>query len=181
MSERSLDNIDLTKLFVYVLGFMALCAVLIVFLIMPVIRDYKKTVVQLGHQNNINIGINEKFQISKNRLDGLQNENKDILERFNTDFNESELLDFLNEYFVDSNLTKIPKAEQKYLQQEFNASAILDNPKKFYDFVNALQTYKNVIKLELPIDLRSREDGDIDIKFALKVYSSKTEGNVTQK
>ncbi|TQR54198.1 hypothetical protein [Campylobacter troglodytis] len=176
MNDRSLDNINLTKLLVYAFCLLCLCAILIVFLIIPVLRDYKRATAQLEHQRNINLDLSQKFQAAENRLNDLQFTNKDILSRLHSDFNASDFLSFLDTYFKDANLTLLPtQKDLKYLHQDLNITGVIEKPANFYDFVDALQKYKNIIKLELPMNLQSRSDGLIDIDFAVKIYSSKME------
>lgn len=174
-SDRSLEQLDITKLVLYAMGFIAVCAVLIIFLVMPVLKNYKSALSELSTQTHINKLINEDFQISLNRLETLKNENKDLLAQFDADFNATHLLKFLGKYFDEPNLTEIKNkgTKQEYLQYEFNVSAILDNPKQFFSFIDALNTYQSLIRLETPVDLNSRDDGEIDISFMLKVYSSR--------
>lgn len=174
-SDRSLEQLDITKLVLYAMGFIAVCAVLIIFLVMPVLKNYKSALSELSTQTHINKLINEDFQASLNRLEILKGENKDLLTQFDADFNATHLLKFLGKYFDEPNLTEIKNngAKQEYLQYEFNVSAILDNPKQFFSFIDALNTYQSLIRLETPVDLNSRDDGEIDISFMLKVYSSR--------
>lgn len=174
-NDRSLEQIDLSKLVLYTLAFVALCGCLIMFLVMPTFKEYKKALSELSTQTHINKLVNEDFQASLNRLEHLKSENKALLEQFDADFNATHLLKFLDKYFDEADFTEIKNngAKQEYLQYEFNVSAILDHPKQFYSFIDALNTYQSLIKLESPLDLKSRDDGEIDISFMLKVYSSR--------
>lgn len=174
-SDRSLEQIDIGKLALYALGFVVVFAGLIFFLVIPILKDYKVALSELSTQTNINSIINADFQASLNRLETLKGENKDLLAQFDADFNATHLQKFLGKYFDEPNLTQIKNngAKQEYLQYEFNVSAILDNPKQLYSFIDALNTYQSLIRLEAPVDLNSRDDGEIDISFVLKVYSSR--------
>lgn len=174
-SDRSLDQIDASKLVLYVLLFVAVCAGLIILLVIPILKDYKNALNELSTQTHINALIDANFQESLSRLEQLKSENKAVLEQFDADFNASHLSKFLNKYFIEPNLTPIKHsgAKAEYLQHEFNVSAILENPKQFYSFIEALNHYDNVIALETPINLKSTDEGDIDIHFTLKVYSSR--------
>ncbi len=174
-NDRSLEQIDFTKLMLYAMGFVAVFAGLILFLVIPILKDYKAVLNELSTQTNINSIINEDFQASLNRLENLKSENKDLFAQFDADFNATHLLKFLDRYFDEPNLKEIKNkgAKQEYLQYEFNVSAILDNPKQFYSFIDALNTYQSLIRLESPVDLNSRDDGEIDISFKIKVYSSR--------
>lgn len=175
-NDRSLEQIDVSKLVLYTLVFIALCAILIIFLVIPILKDYKNALNELSTQTHINKLINEDFQASLNRLEHLKSDNKALLEQFDADFNATHLLKFLGKYFEEVDLVEIKNndAKQEYLQYEFNLSAILDNPKQFYSFIDALNTYQSLIRLESPVDLSSRDDGEIDINFMLKVYSSRS-------
>ena len=80
----------------------------------------------------------------------------------------------MENYFFEPVLSEIKhKKKPEYLLGEFNVSAVMDNPKIFYRFIEDLKGYQSLIKLETPIDLRSRDDGEIDIKFIIKVFSSR--------
>ena len=174
MNDRSLEQISLTKLVLYSLAFITLCGGLIAFLIMPILRDYKSSVAELNSQNGINYAINESFQESLERVQGLENENKAILTQFDAEFNKSSLITFLENYFFEPTLSEIKlKEKPKYLGYEFNVSAVMDNPKIFYRFIEDLRGYDSLIKLETPIDLRAQDDGEIAISFIIKVFSSR--------
>lgn len=174
MNDRSLEQINITKLVLYSLVFICLCGGLIMFLIMPILQDYKSSMAELSSQNGINYAVNESFQESLERVQGLEKDNKELLTQFDADFNKTHLVGFLENYFFEPVLSEIKhKKKSEYLLGEFNVSAVMDNPKIFYRFIEDLKSYQSLIKLETPIDLRSRDDGEIDIKFIIKVFSSR--------
>ncbi len=173
MNDRSLEQISIPKLLLYSLAFICACAGLIVFLIMPILRDYKSSVAELGSQNSVNYAVNESFQASLERVQGLQSENKAILKQFDAEFNRSALITFLENYFFEPRLNELESKEKpEYLQHEFNVSAVMDNPKIFYRFIEDLRGFESLVKLETPIDLRAQEDGEIAVSFIIKVFSS---------
>ncbi len=144
------------------------------FLIMPILQDYKSSMAELSSQNGINYAVNESFQESLERVQGLEKDNKELLTQFDADFNKTHLVGFLENYFFEPALSEIKhKKKPEYLLGEFNVSAVMDNPKIFYRFIEDLKGYQSLIKLETPIDLHSRDDGEIDIKFIIKVFSSR--------
>ncbi|EIE9413924.1 hypothetical protein LEZ71_005357, partial [Escherichia coli] len=49
--------------------------------------------------------------------------------------------------------------------------ATMNNPRRLYDFIDALKNYNNLIKLDYPLNLKAGEQG-ISIDLTLKVYSS---------
>lgn len=174
-SDRSLEQLDISKLVLYVLAFIAVCAGLIIFLVIPILNDYKNALNELSSQANINSIIDSEFQTSLNRLESLKNENKALFEQFDGDFNLTHFSKFLNQYFITPTLSEIKQsgAKPEYLQYEFNVSATLESPKSFYEFIEALNVYRNLIELETPINLQSTEEGEISINFMLKIYSSR--------
>lgn len=63
--------------------------------------------------------------------------------------------------------------KEPYLQGVYQVSAILNDPKNFYAFIDALKNYQNILNINLPINLQA-QNTHINIHFTLKVYSSHT-------
>ena len=56
------------------------------FLIMPILQDYKSSMAELSSQNGINYAVNESFQESLERVQGLEKDNKELLTQFDADW-----------------------------------------------------------------------------------------------
>lgn len=180
MNDRSLEYLSLTKLFAYAFVFIALCGALIAFLIMPILEDYRASVAELGSQNAINAAAQEQFEAARSRLQDYETANKAVLSQFEADFNATNLVKFLNDYFFEPRLKELkidlknePDANSReYLRHKFEVSAVMDDPKYFYAFVEQLKDFTNLVKIEMPVDFRSNQSGQIDLKFVLKIYSA---------
>ena len=77
------------------------------FLIMPILQDYKSSMAELSSQNGINYAVNESFQESLERVQGLEKDNKELLTQFDADFNKTHLVGFLENYFFEPVLSEI--------------------------------------------------------------------------
>ena len=46
----------------------------------------------------------------------------------------------------------------------------MKTPAKFYEFMDALQNYENIVKIDFPIKMR-KDTKKIDATFGVKIYS----------
>ena len=142
--DRSLQNIDVTKLLIYVLLFIVACLVMIFGFLVPNIKEYR-----------------EIKQNDKAVLDALENK-----------FDADKFAQFASKYFTNVNLSE-PKEAAKNGEIsvcELTVTGSMKTPAKFYEFMDALQSYENIVKIDLPIKMR-KDAEKIDATFGVKIYS----------
>lgn len=176
MKDRSLSDLNLNKILLCTLGFILFCAVLILVLILPILKDYQSTNAKLYIQNSQNANTKSKLEQSEQRLSTLQNANKQIFAHFDNGFKEKDLNTLLNQFFSQVELKKIYSLKENgkkedYLLYEYEVTANLKEVLNLYNFMDKLKNYQNIIEVDLPINLQAQEQ-NIKTKFNLKIYSS---------
>ncbi|EEC4842039.1 hypothetical protein G5F52_000369 [Campylobacter lari] len=169
-NDKSLEEADVLKILIYSFSFVALCAILILFLIVPFLKDYKIEHSRLSTQQIQNTKAINELQALEKVIDEFQKVNAQNLAQINAEFSQKELLEFMKNYFDDVKINLIPiKKEQEYLKYQFGANVKMKNPQAFYSFLNDLQRYKNLIEVSTPVEFKS-EEKHINLKFKIKVF-----------
>ncbi|EAK9945600.1 hypothetical protein A0Y81_00540 [Campylobacter lari] len=169
-NDKSLEEADVLKILIYSFSFVALCAILILFLIVPFLKDYKIEHSRLVTQQIQNTKAINELQALEKVIDDFQKKNAQNLAQINAEFSQKELLEFMKHYFDDVKINLIPiKQEQEYLKYQFGANVKMKNPQAFYSFLNDLQRYKNLIEVSTPVEFKS-EEKHINLKFKIKVF-----------
>lgn len=170
MKDKSLEEIDLLKLLVCALSFISICTALILFLLLPTLKNYKQTNLVENSQLAILKAVKSKFDLSENKIATLRNENNKSLEQFEQNFNIGNFDTFLQKYFQNVKIQEVKlEKQEKYLKNILAVHATMNNPKRLYDFIDALKNYDNLIKLDYPLNLKAGNK-DIQISFNLKIY-----------
>ncbi len=172
MKDKSLEELNILKIIVYVLSFITVCTALILFLLLPVLKDYKQTHLRKNSQAAIFNAAKAKLDASENKLIILRTENNKSLEQFEQKFNLAHLQNFLEKYFENIQITELElDKKEKYLTHRINIRALINNPRRLYDFVDALAQYNNLIKIDYPMTLKASDHG-IMINLNVQIYSN---------
>ncbi len=172
MKDKSLEELNILKIIVYVLSFITVCTALILFLLLPVLKDYKQTHLRKNSQEAIFNAAKAKLDASENKLIILRTENNKSLEQFEQKFNLAHLQNFLEKYFENIQITELElDKKEKYLTHRINIRALINNPRRLYDFVDALAQYNNLIKIDYPMTLKASDHG-IMINLNVQIYSN---------
>lgn len=171
MKDKSLEELNIVRILILALSFISVCTALILFLLLPVLKDYE----QINLRENSQIGTVNSFKIdlkaSEYKIAQLKHNNKKNLDQFQQKFDEKKLDEFLKYYFKNIKITNIKiQTPQEYLHKELKIEALMNNPKNFYNFINALKNYDNLIKVSYPIQLKATPKG-IAINFSVEIYS----------
>ena len=143
----------------------------IYYILIPAISDYLR-------QDEINrVSITEimekekKYSELSEEVDRVYMENDKVIEAFNQIFSVNDFLEFCDQYFHESTLTKVDldTFTGEYIIYQFHTSMKVENPKNFYSFLEGLSTYKNIIQIEYPIKMEG-SGNFIKISFKIKVY-----------
>ncbi len=172
MKDKSLEELNILKIIVYVLSFITVCTALILFLLLPVLKDYKQTHLRKNSQAAIFNAAKAKLDASENKLITLRTENNKSLEQFEQQFNLAHLQNFLEKYFESIQITELElDKKEKYLTHRINIRALINNPRRLYDFVDTLAQYNNLIKIDYPMTLKASDHG-IMINLNVQIYSN---------
>ncbi|MBZ7947759.1 hypothetical protein H2256_02145 [Campylobacter sp. RM9929] len=171
MKDKSLEELNIVRILILALSFISICTALILFLLLPVLKDYE----QINLRENSQIGTVNSFKIdlksSEDKVTHLQNINKKNLDQFQQKFDEKKFNQFLKYYFKNIKITNIKlQSQEEYLYKKLKIEGLMDNPKNFYNFIDALKDYDNLIKISYPIVLKATPKG-IAINFYIEIYS----------
>ncbi len=178
MNNKKLDTLmkDFSpiKTLVFFLIFSIMCMIVIFAFLVPNIKEYKS--VKIEYTRHLK-SLNKSIQIQNQKEDELQNitkNNMKILDALIKKFNKTNFLNYTNRFFSDVKLSKkINLNEQdKFVIYELNVTTSLKSPNNFYDFLDGLSTYENIIKADFPIKLIAQKD-KIKSSFKIKVYNAK--------
>ncbi|TQR29359.1 hypothetical protein DMB92_08330 [Campylobacter sp. MIT 99-7217] len=172
-TDKSLEDAKFLTLAIYALVFVALCGLLIIFLLLPLVNKHKIVASNLASQNLINQSIQNVLNQSQAMLDELISENNQTLTHFDTAFKKERFVEFAGDFFEvvqleEQNITQT----EPYLKALFHLKAKIKTPNDLYAFIEALNEYDNVIKIVFPFELKINQD-KIDMDLNFKVYSSK--------
>ncbi|HEC1769322.1 TPA: hypothetical protein R1730_001586, partial [Campylobacter lari] len=93
--DKSLEEADILKILIYSFSFVALCAILILFLIVPFLKDYKIEHSRLTAQQIQNTKALNELQALEKVIRDFQSTNAQNLAQINAEFSQKELMDFM--------------------------------------------------------------------------------------
>ncbi|HEB9332862.1 TPA: hypothetical protein ACOS3E_000653 [Campylobacter coli] len=172
MKDKSLEELNILKIIIYVLSFITVCTALILFLLLPLLKDYKQTNLRKNSQVAIFNAAKAKLDTSENKISTLRTENNKSLEQFEQNFNLTHFQNFLEKYFKNIQATELKlDKKEKYLTHRINIQASINNPRRLYDFIDALAQYNNLIKIDYPMTLKASDHG-IMVDLNVQIYSN---------
>ena len=139
--------------------------------IIPSIKEYKSKKSDIHRYTSQNKHLIEKQESLSAMVEQYQEENNTTIKSFSHDFNQSAFLDFAGKYFshvslVEGNVTSTQSQFQTY---SFSATSQAKTPIEFYKFIDALDRYPSIIKINFPITLIS-EGQAIELSFSMSIY-----------
>jgi len=170
--DRSLQNIDVTKLLIYVLLFIVACLVMIFGFLVPNIKEYKQVKYESRMQIAASAQTQRIYDAKSKALNEIKQNDKAVLDALKNKFDADKFAQFASKYFTNVNLSE-PKEAAKNGEisvYELTVTGSMKTPAKFYEFMDALQSYENIVKIDLPIKMR-KEAEKIDATFGVKIYS----------
>lgn len=170
--DRSLQNIDVTKLLIYVLLFIVACLVMIFGFLVPNIKEYKQVKYESRMQIAASAQTQRIYDAKSKALNEIKQNDKAVLDALESKFDADKFAQFASKYFTNVNLSE-PKEAAKNGEisvYELTVTGSMNTPAKFYEFMDALQSYENIVKIDLPIKMR-KEAEKIDATFGVKIYS----------
>ncbi len=169
--EKKENNSKIKQITIFTFITLFIMGISIYYILIPAIADYLK-------QEEVNmISINQIIEKEKiyselsEEVDRVYMENDKVIEAFNQVFSVNDFLEFCDQYFHESTLRKIDldTFSGDYIIYQFHTTMSVNNPKKFYRFLEALSGYKNIVQIDYPIKMVG-DRGFIKISFKIKVY-----------
>ena len=170
--DRSLQNIDVTKLLIYVLLFIVACLVMIFGFLVPNIKEYKQVKYESRMQIAASAQTQRIYDAKSKALNEIKQNDKAVLDALENKFNADKFAQFASKYFTNVNLSEPKEAAKNgdISVYELTVTGSMKTPAKFYEFMDALQSYENIVKIDLPIKMR-KDAKKIDATFGVKIYS----------
>ena len=170
--DRSLQNIDVTKLLIYVLICIIACLAMIFGLLVPNIKEYKQVKYESRMQIAASAQTQRLYDAKSKALDEIKQNDKAQLDALENKFDADKFTQFASKYFANVNLSELEEAEKndEISVYELTVTGSMKTPAKFYEFMDALQSYENIVKIDFPIKMR-KDAEKIDAIFGVKIYS----------
>jgi len=178
-------KIKLSRQMIYLLSLSVILFIVVLlfaFLILvPEGKDYRVKKIEVNRQNlefrqleNYSYKIEEKFQT-------LKSDNRHIITAFNTAFNLQRFEKKYKTFFNSLKLSKVLKVENEngFTTYEVNTTSLINSPKSFYDFLDAINKSDWIIAINFPINFK-RDDKLIKSSFSMKVYNNIVDVNTTK-
>lgn len=173
--DTSLENIDIVKLLLFILAFALICIIMIFAFIVPNIKEYRKLNTQNRSQTASYMKTKHIHDTKSQNLINLKDTNKFIIDSYDTKFDKTKFINFASGFFKNVSLNELEKVnsdEKEYFLYELNVISSVKTPSKFYEFLDALNKYENIIKTEFPIKMQGNADS-IKTTFNIRVYGKK--------
>lgn len=171
--DRSLEQIDIVKLLLFLLIFVVISMSMIFALIVPDIKTFKRAKAEHRSQFMTTSRVENILGEKEKELKQLSSENLKILDAFVNSFDETRFIKYTSQFFEEVTLMKVKKEEmsdqKEFMMYELNVTSTLKSPSNFYAFLEGLNRYENIVKADFPIEMQA-EDGYIRAQFSIKVY-----------
>lgn len=170
MRDKSFEEINSLKLLILALSFVSVCTALILFLLLPTLKEYKQISMRENSQTALLNSTQKKLQTSEERIKFLRIENNKSLEQFQNAFDEEKFELFLNTFFKKVQIKTLKNDDEEYLKHSFIVQASMNNPRQLYDFIDALKVFESLVKIDYPLSLKAK-DKEILLSFVVKIYA----------
>ncbi len=169
MSKNKFE-IGFIKIFLLFFIFAAISLALVFVLIIPSLSDYKRVNLHLSKQESLNQSLKKDIKIKKDKLQKLINKDNraDLLK---SNFHIDKLKAYMDKFFKETKFSKIKITNKKFTSYEFSVETRANTPGNFYNFLDQLSSYKNIIKIDYPVLMQAQKDG-IKINFNVKIYKN---------
>ena len=160
------------------LGYLSLALILVslvvFFMIVPTIKEYRENSGNYRRAALVLEQTNNEYKEMIKDFNDLKRENKRVLQSFKKNFSIGKFLRDSRRFFKNTSIARIGRANyiDNFDTYEFNATSNIKEPKHFYDFLDYLSKYDNVIEADFPINFEQKENYII-ANFKLKIYNTK--------
>lgn len=170
--DRSLEKIDIMKLLIFLMVFIVITFGLIFLLIIPNVKEHRTLKAEhkrvLVHKTRVeNLFLEREAELSK-----LKADNAHVIKAFRHAFTQSEFMEYAKKFFTDVRLSEVSKSgyQKEFTEYELNVTSALKTPSNFYNFLEGLNRYSNIIQADFPIHLEATDKEHITSTFKIKVY-----------
>lgn len=169
--DKSMEKIDVVKLLIYLMVFIVIALSMILFLIIPNIKDYRASQAiykqALVHKMRVENVLHER----QNEYNKLKNDNRRSITAFMHKFSKDNFVAYTKKFFDEVELKEIERKNYKkeFTQYSLKVTSSLKSPTNFYLFLKGLNRYENIVQADFPIHMESNAT-KISSSFTLRVY-----------
>lgn len=169
--DKSMEKIDIVKLLLYLLIFIIVTFVMVLFLIVPNIKDYRASKNIYKKSLIHKIRVENVLSDRDKELNTLNIENRRAITSFMHKFSSDNFIKHAGKFFREVTLVEVAKKgyKKEFIEYELKVSSKLKSPTNFYTFLEGLNRYENIVQADFPIRMESNESG-ISSAFTIKVY-----------
>jgi competence protein ComGC len=169
MAKNSGDST--IKFLIYILLFLIFILLMLLLFIIPSIKEYKSKKSDIHRYTSQNKHLLEKQANLSEMIALYKKENNTTVKSFSADFNQSKFLDFAGKYFSNVSLVEgnVSHVQSQFQTYAFSATSQAKTPVDFYKFIDELENYPSIIKINFPITLVSKGQ-TIELNFNMSIY-----------
>jgi len=166
-------GIDIIKNMLFFTTFIIIFLLFLAIFIAPTIKKFKIEkknyfITKLENENSI-----KKLQLKSNEYKKLFKKNKKIISALQQNFQKKEFIEYTKKYLL---IKSIKKSDETIVNKHFKkttyiVTAFIDSPVNFYQFIESLKNYKNILKIYFPLLLKS-QNGKIVLIFKLEHFKT---------
>jgi competence protein ComGC len=169
--NSKLSDTEIIKILIYLVVFIIIVMLFVFVIIIPNVKDYRveKKLERRAYKaySKVQNNLDERQDLLKN----LKSDNLKIIKSFDNLFDEQKFAKLLEEYFEATTFSKVDSKgyRENFIVYELNVSTSIETPLRFYEFLDHLNRFDNIIKANFPIEFASN-DGFINSSFTIEVY-----------
>ena len=140
--------------------------------LIPSIKEYKQVKYESRMQIAASAQTQRLYDAKSKALNEIKQNDKVALDALENKFDVENFTQFASKYFMNVNLSELKEAAKngEISIYELTVTGSMKTPAKFYEFMDALQSYENIVKIDFPIEMR-KDAEKIDATFVVKIYS----------
>ena len=167
-------GIDVVKNALFFALSIILTLLIIAFIIAPSIKTFKYAKTQYFLTQQEFDKVKKQYKEVLNSLDILKNKNQKIINALNRVFDKNNFILFAKNYMQITNIKELNSSiyKNKFIKTPYLITAIIKSTKNFYDFVDDIKNYKNIIRVYFPIDFEKNKE-NIILTFKIECYNVK--------
>ncbi len=171
MMDKSMEKVDIIKLLLYLLIFIVVTFFIVLFVIVPNVKDYRASKIVYKKAFVHKMRVKNVLTDRDNELRSLNTENRRAITSFMHKFSTDNFIKYTGNFFNKVSLIEIEKKgyKKEFVEYELRVSTSLKSPTSFYNFLEGLNRYENIIQADFPIRMESNES-KISSAFTIKVY-----------
>ena len=179
--QKTTEDFNILNILIYVVLYMLIIGFFIGFYTLPLIKTFKNSQAEyksnLKHYNSL---LN-RYKSLKKSFEKKKNKNMEIIKKFRNVFNEKDFSSFSSNYFSNvsfknvSDTYKNKKKEEGFLVKKYRMDFSFLKMKSFYGFIQDLEKYPAVIKINFPVVLEKKiNEKHIKGNWKISVYEKNT-------